>query len=251
MISIDLNCDMGESLPGKPIGNDAGIMPFISSANIACGYHGGGGEIMRDTILLAMKYGVAIGAHPSFDDIEGFGRREFELSAEEIYALVFKQIQAIKTVTEDCGGSLHHVKPHGALYNMAAKRSDYAEAIAKAIVDVDASLILYGLAGSLMISKASDMGLQTCSEVFADRRYLSDGSLTPRSISGAVIEDKAEAVQQVLTMVKDAKVQSISGDWVNIKAETICIHGDHAGADVFAKALSEQLYAEGITIKSC
>lgn len=248
---IDLNCDMGESLPDKLIGNDAGIMPFISSANIACGYHGGGGAIMRNTVLLAMKHGVAIGAHPSFDDTEGFGRREVELSSSEIYVLVFKQVQAIKTVTENCGGVLHHVKPHGALYNMAAKRVDYATAIAKAVLDVDASLILYGLAGSCMISIASDMGLQTCNEVFADRRYLPDGSLTPRSMPGAVITDKAVSVQQVLSMVKEGKVQSISGEWVNIKAETICIHGDHVGADVFAKTLSETLIAEGITIKSC
>lgn len=251
MQHIDLNCDMGESLPGKRIGNDVGIMPFISSANIACGYHGGGGDIMRDTVMLAIKHGVAIGAHPSFDDIEGFGRRDFELSSSEIYTLVFKQVQAIKVVAEDCGGVLHHVKPHGALYNMAAKRRDYAVAIAKAIVDLDASLILYGLAGSLMISIASDMGLQTCNEVFADRRYLSDGSLTPRSMLGAVIEDKAVSIQQVLTMVKEGKVESITGEWVNIKAESICIHGDHAGADVFAKTLSESLIAEGITIKSC
>lgn len=249
-MTIDLNCDMGESLPGKPIGDDAGIMPYISSANIACGYHGGGGEIMKQTMLLAHQQGVAVGAHPSFDDLEGFGRREMELNYDEVYTLVHTQVMEMYRVSQSLDITLHHVKPHGALYNMAAKRNEYATAIVDAIKSVDASLILYGLAGSLMIKAAEAKGLATCNEVFADRMYLPDGSLTPRTMKGAVIENKEESIEQVLSLLQKGRVQSITGEWMKIKAETICIHGDHAGAASFAKALREKLTAEGFTIKS-
>lgn len=251
MFSVDLNCDMGESLPGKPIGDDEGIMPFISSANIACGFHGGGSEIMKKTILLARQYGVAVGAHPSFDDIEGFGRRDIELRSEDIYALISVQVHSIRSMAETCGVRLHHVKPHGALYNMAAKRLEYARAIAAAISDIDHELLVYGLAGSALIRAADEEGLRSCSEVFADRTYISDGSLSPRSMTGAVIENQDESVDQVLNMLKRGEVQSITGEWIKIKADTICLHGDHAGAALFAKALRKAIEAEGIMIQSC
>ncbi|MEY3435823.1 MAG: hypothetical protein RL335_279 [Bacteroidota bacterium] len=250
MNRIDLNCDMGESWPDKIVGDDPAVMPYISSANIACGYHGGGGSIMKETILLAHKYQVAIGAHPSFNDREGFGRREYELNYNEIYDLVYKQVCLINAVMHSLDLTLHHVKPHGALYNMAAKRNDYAEAIVDAVKTIDERLILYGLAGSELIQVAAKRGLKTCSEVFADRRYLDDGSLTPRSMNGAVIEDIEESIQQVLSMIQKGRVRSITGEWVPIKAETICIHGDHKGAAEFARTLKEILSAEGYTIQS-
>ena len=251
MKSIDLNCDMGESFGTNIIGNDEGIMPYLSSANIACGFHGGNPSVMHHTVKLAMKYGVAIGAHPSFPDLEGFGRREMSMTATEIYELIIYQVSALSGIAKVSGGKLHHVKPHGALYNMAARDMAMAMAIADAIADIDASLILYGLSGSELIRAGKLRGLTTCSEVFADRHYQDDGSLTPRTKLHALITSTNIAVTQVLKMVKENIVISDQGNPVPIEAETICIHGDGVHAIHFAKEIREALESGGIIIKAC
>lgn len=213
---MTLNCDLGEG-----IGNDAALMPYIDEANIACGFHAGDAFTMRETVAFCIRHGVKMGAHPSYLDRENFGRKEIELSPEEIYLLVKKQIETLNQIVKTAGGTLNHVKPHGALYNTSAKNPDVAKAIAKAVKDVSGDLILFGLKGSLSIEVAQAMGLQTAEEAFADRRYESDGSLTPRSQPGAYFTD----VQDVLDQVE------------KIKADTWCIHGDGPHALEFAKAL--------------
>ena len=245
MFSIDVNCDMGEGA-----GNDEQLMPFTSSASIACGYHAGDEQTMHQTVDLCLKYNVAIGAHPSFADKENFGRSEMNLSPEEVYELVTIQVDSLSKIVKAKGAMLHHVKPHGALYNMAAKDLSLAGVIAKAVKDIDPSLILYGLAGSYSITQAIKTGLKTGSEVFADRTYRDDGSLTPRKEPGAMIDDRNKAVAQVLQMIKDKTVNGLSGKKISILAETICIHGDGQHAVEFAKAIHHQLNEEGIGIKA-
>jgi UPF0271 protein len=245
MPTIDINCDMGEG-----IGNDDAIMPFISSANIACGYHAGDEDTMRKTVELAIKNNVAIGAHPSFFDRKNFGRTEMNLAGDEIYDLVLLQLRTIDKIINEKNAKLHHVKPHGALYNMSARNSRIAQAIAQAVKDFDENLILFGLSGSISISVAEGMSLKTGSEVFADRTYQDDASLTPRSESNALIEDEEQMLRQALQMVKDKSVMSVAGKKIPIVADTICIHGDGKHAIRFAKAINEQLALKGIEIKS-
>jgi UPF0271 protein len=215
---MQINCDLGEG-----IGNDAALMPYIDEANIACGFHAGDAFTMRETVALCKRHGVKIGAHPSYLDRENFGRKEIELSPEEIYLLVKKQIETLNQIVKTAGGKLNHVKPHGALYNTSAKNEVVAKAIAKAVKDVNGDLILFGLKGSLSIEVAQAMGLKTAEEAFADRRYESDGSLTPRSQPGACFTSVKEVIDQVK----------------KIKADTWCIHGDGPHAVDFAKALNE------------
>jgi len=245
MFSIDINCDMGEG-----IGNDERIMPFISSASIACGYHAGDKHTMEQTVDLCIKHNVAIGAHPSFKDKENFGRIEMNLSVEETYAIVSKQVNDLLTIVKEKNTTLHHVKPHGALYNMSAKDSLLAASIAKAVKDSDGSLILYGLAGSYSLTEAKKIGLKTASEVFADRTYQDDGSLTPRKQANALIEDTRKSIGQVLQMIKGKNVIALSGKNVFINAETICIHGDGKHAVEFAKTIYDKLKQERIVIKA-
>jgi UPF0271 protein len=214
---MKVNCDLGEG-----IGNDAALMPYIDEANIACGFHAGDAFTMRETVALCIRHGVKMGAHPSYLDRENFGRKEIELSPEEIYLLVKKQIEILNQIVKTAGGTLNHVKPHGALYNTSAKNAEVARAIAKAVKDVNGDLILFGLKGSLSIEVAQTMGLKTAEEAFADRRYESDGSLTPRSRPGACFTE----IQDVLDQVE------------KIKADTWCIHGDGPQAIEFAKALN-------------
>jgi UPF0271 protein len=244
MNSIDLNCDMGEGLD-----NDALLMPFISSANIACGYHAGDENIMQRTIDLCLQHNVAIGAHPGFADKANFGRTEIQLSFDEAYQLVADQINILQKIANNKGTKLHHIKPHGALYNMAAKDAALAHAIAKAISDIDPQLIFFGLSGSHLISEAEKLGLQTASEVFADRTYLDDGSLTPRSHPNAMIENEEASVQQVLQMIKEKMVTSINHKKIPIKVETICLHGDGKDALQFAKTIYNVLQQNHIQIK--
>ncbi|RBL91707.1 5-oxoprolinase subunit PxpA [Chitinophaga flava] len=241
---IDLNCDMGEGLD-----NDAAIMPFISSANIACGYHAGNADTMKKTVLLATEHKVAIGAHPGFADRENFGRREQQLTDAALYDLVCTQIHALQMICRAHGVPLHHVKPHGALYNMAARIPAMAQIIAKAVKDVDNRLCLFGLSNSLLISAAAAAGLKTASEVFADRTYQDDGSLTARSQPGAMIENETLAVKQVLQMVTRQEVTAQSGKIVPLKAETICIHGDGAHALEYARAIHTALLHHHLTIQ--
>jgi 5-oxoprolinase (ATP-hydrolysing) subunit A len=243
--AIDINCDMGEG-----VGNDEVIMPFISSANIACGYHAGNETIMKRTIELAQKNNVAIGAHPSFFDRENFGRTEMNLAAAEIYDIIILQLRLIKKIAEHQHAKLHHVKPHGALYNMSAKDPVIANAIANAVKDFDEDLILFGLSGSHSIKEAGLLKLKTASEVFADRTYQDDGTLTPRSQTNALIEDSAKSVIQALQMIKEGTVTSVNGNKISITADTICIHGDGKNAIEFAKAIHEALRKEGIKLKA-
>lgn len=226
---------------GEGIGNDAAIMPFISSANIACGFHAGNGDSIRRTIDLALQHQVHIGAHPSFRDKENFGRSEMQLPLDKIYAIVIEQLIKMDLIAKEKGAVLHHVKPHGALYNMAAKNEKMAQTIAQAVKDFNEGLILYGLSGSYLVSEAKAIGLKTASEVFADRTYQDDGSLTPRSHNNALIEDEGKSVQQVLQMVCEQTITTVSGKIIPIIAETICIHGDGKYALQFAKRLNHDL----------
>lgn len=244
-LSIDLNCDMAEG-----IGNEAELMPWISSANIACGYHAGDEELMRRTIDLCMKHHVAIGAHPSFPDRENFGRTNMNLPAEQVYQIVSEQLQIIGKIVKHFGTRLHHVKPHGALYNMAAKDGSLSNAIARAVKDFDDRLIFYGLSQSVMIEEAKKLSLKTANEVFADRTYQPDGSLTPRTQPNALVTDEDQALKQAIRFVKENKIFTASGQEISLQADTICLHGDGAHALTFAKSIHQQLIKENINIKS-
>ncbi len=244
--SVDLNCDMGEGMPG-----DALIIPFISSANIACGFHAGNETTMQQTIELAMQYNVAIGAHPSFPDKENFGRTNMYLPPEEVCAIVKEQVEALAEIAAKNNCKLHHVKPHGALYNMAAKDEMLAGAVCKAIIDTDRSLLLYAQSGSKLISVAQSMNIKICNEVFADRTYQPDGNLTPRSQPNALLSTEAAVSAQVLQMVTEKKVTAIDGKMIPVTADTICIHGDGERAPEFAKIINGILVSNHIPIKSC
>jgi 5-oxoprolinase (ATP-hydrolysing) subunit A len=244
-MTIDLNCDMGEG-----VGNDEQLMPYISSANIACGFHAGSHSTMTDTVLLAKRHGVAIGAHPSFPDRENFGRTNMTSSHRSVYELVAYQVNALKAIAQTHGSKLHHVKPHGALYNMAAIDHDMAEAIVSAINDLDKTLVLYGLAGSEMIKSARSKGLNCFEEAFADRSYQSNGTLTPRTDPKALIETEQEAVAQALQLIKSNQVRAINESLIAVHADSICIHGDGKQAIQFVKALNKGLTEEGIQISA-
>lgn len=243
--TIDLNCDMGEGMA-----NDEAIMPYISSANIACGYHAGNADIIWETIELAQKHDVSIGAHPSFLDKENFGRKEIDLSPDEIYKLVTRQLILFDEIASDLAVQIQHVKPHGALYNMSAKNISIATAIANAVKDYNTHFVLYGLSGSYSIREAKAIGLTTASEVFADRTYQDDGSLTSRSQSNALIEDVDKVIQQVLQLAKKGTVTTVSEKIIPIVGETICLHGDGKHAIEFAKQIHEALKKEGIKIQT-
>jgi len=245
MATIDLNCDMGEGMPF-----DEQIFPYISSANIACGYHAGGEDIMRRTVELALQHNVSIGAHPGFADKENFGRKEIYMADENYYNIIIEQLTALKKITDAYNTIIHHVKPHGALYTMAAKNKTLATIIAYAIKDFDDTLILYGLSGSYLISEAKALNLQTFSEVFADRTYQDDATLTPRAQLNALIEDENISVQQVLQMIQHGTVISVNNKTIPIIAETICIHGDNEFAAAFAKNIYHTLKQNKIEIKA-
>ena len=227
---------------GEGIGNEALLMPFINSANISCGYHAGDEDNMKQVIELCLKHYVNIGAHPSFPDRENFGRTEMQLPSSAIYQLVTDQLTLINKIALRCGGKLLHVKPHGALYNMAAKDAVLAKTIAQAVKDFDDSLIYYGLSGSVMIHEANRLGLQTANEVFADRTYQADGTLTPRYLPNALLNNVDEVVKQVIIFIKENKVVTVTGEEIIVKADTICIHGDGQHAVEFAKDIYYQLH---------
>ncbi len=248
MLRLDINCDMGESFGIYELGHDQQLLAEVTSANIACGFHGGDPSVMRKSVQLAMQHGVAIGAHPGFADLTGFGRRQMQLSPDEVYDLITYQIGALQAFVQQEGGTLHHVKPHGALYNMAAASAPLAEAIAGAVAGLDKSLILYGLSGSELIRAGREAGLSVASEIFADRTYQADGTLTPRTHERAMIQDASEAAQQVLHMIRTHTVQAIDGTIVAIEADTVCIHGDGTQAVAFARELRACLLAEGIVL---
>ncbi|WP_160680091.1 5-oxoprolinase subunit PxpA [Clostridium sp. C8-1-8] len=250
MYNIDINCDMGESFGAYKLGDDKEIIKYISSANIACGFHAGDPSIMRKTVRMAIDNNVAIGAHTGFQDLSGFGRRNINITSEEAYDLMVYQIGALYGFVKAEGVRMNHVKPHGALYNMAAKDSALAEAIARAIYDVDPELILFGLSGSEMIKAGKSIGIKTASEVFADRTYQKDGSLTPRSNSKALISSDKDAIKQVIKMITEGKVTSLQGEEISIEAHTVCIHGDGEKALIFAKEINETLAMSGVQVKS-
>ncbi|WP_105635864.1 5-oxoprolinase subunit PxpA [Cronobacter dublinensis] len=244
-MKIDLNADLGEGC-----GNDALLMPLISSANIACGFHAGDAQTMRESVRLALAHGVAIGAHPGFADRENFGRTAMQLPPEAIYAETLYQVGALAAIARAEGGRLTHVKPHGMLYNQAAKDAALADAIARAVKDFDAALLLVGLAGSELIRAGARHQLVTREEVFADRGYLADGSLVPRSEPGALIEDDDEAVSRTLSMVLEGRVRSREGAWAAVNAQTVCLHGDGAHALAFARRLRDAFDARQIPISA-
>ena len=248
--AVDLNCDLGEGLSLYRLGDDAALLDIVTSANIACGFHAGDPAIMARTVRLAAERGVAIGAHPGLPDLQGFGRRDMAITADEAYQIVLYQIGALSGFAHAIGARLHHVKPHGALYNMAAADPGLARAIARAVRDFDPALHLVGLAGSELMRKAESAGLRAVSEVFADRAYRSDGSLVSRATPGAVIHDVGAVVARALQMVRSGTVESIDGITLPIVAHTICVHGDTPGAVALAQALRDALTAEGIELRA-
>ncbi|CDQ38971.1 MULTISPECIES: LamB/YcsF family protein [Virgibacillus] len=249
MTTIDINCDMGESYGAFMVGEDETIMNYISSANIACGMHAGDPHVMERTVRLAKKNRVGIGAHPGFPDIAGFGRRMMEFTEEEIYQLIIYQIGGLQAFCSVHDVTLKHVKPHGALYNLAARDEKVADAIARAVYDLDSNLILIGLANSALLSAGIAAGINVASEVFADRTFTAEGFLTPRNVKGAFIYDVKDAAEQMKRIVVDQKVKAIDGTIIDLKADTICIHGDGKHAVAFAEALQTTLSNNGITIK--
>lgn len=246
---VDINCDMGESFGAYRIGADDEVFPFITSANIACGYHGGDPAVMRTTIAKAAKHGVAIGAHPGFQDLIGFGRRNMDVTPDEAYDLVVYQVGALLGFARAARVAMQHVKAHGALYNTAAASAPLAGAIARAVHDVDPSLILFGLPGSHLISEGERAGLRTACEVFADRNYMPDGSLVSRRRDDAYVHDAGEAVQRAIRMAREGKVRAVDGNDIAIRVDTICIHGDGAHPAEFAQRLRTGFEAEGIAIR--
>lgn len=226
---------------GEGIGNDEAIMPFITSANISCGFHAGNGDTIRHTMLLAVRHNVLVGAHPSFRDKENFGRKEMHLGHDKLYAIVLEQLIKLDLIAKEKGAKLHHVKPHGALYNMAVRDREIATTIVLAVKDFNEDLVFYGLSNSLLISEAKELGLKTANEVFADRTYQDNGTLTPRSQPNALIEDEEQCIRQVLEIVKQGTVTTTSGKIIPIIADTVCIHGDGKHAVSFAKKIHEAL----------
>ncbi len=249
-LSIDLNCDMGESFGAWKMGQDDDILPHVSSANIACGFHAGDPGVMRKTVAAAIRHGVALGAHPGLPDLAGFGRRSMDISPGDAYDMVVVQVGALAGVAASQGARLHHVKAHGALYNMAAKSPELARAIAQAVYDVDRTLVFYALAGSVQASIAREIGLLVAQEVFADRTYQSDGSLTPRKHPDAMITDPDMAIRQVLRMIKEGKVATLQGADADVQPDTLCIHGDQPGAVIFAQAIRRALAERNIKVRN-
>ncbi|MCH5362043.1 5-oxoprolinase subunit PxpA [Escherichia fergusonii] len=244
-MKIDLNADLGEGCA-----SDAELLTLVSSANIACGFHAGDAQTMQASVREAVKNSVAIGAHPGFPDRENFGRTAMQLPPETVYAQTLYQIGALAAITHAEGGVMRHVKPHGMLYNQAAKDPQLADAIAKAVHACDPALILVGLAGSELIRAGKHYGLTTRQEVFADRGYQADGSLVPRSQPGALIEDEEQSLAQTLEMVQNGRVKSITGEWTPVEAHTVCLHGDGEHALAFARRLRAAFLERGIAVQA-
>lgn len=250
MTSIDINADVGEGESTSLAKAEKELMKYVSSINIACGFHAGSPVLMMETVICALKNQVAIGAHPGYPDREGFGRHSMAVSNEELFALVIYQVGALKAMVEARGGTLHHVKPHGALYNDLAKNFQKALVVAEAIKKVDKKLIFVGLANSDMIAAGKKAGLTTMEEIFADRGYNEHGSLLPRTQPGAVFNNAPQGVLQVKTLVNDGYLTSVKGTKLFLNAETICVHGDNSKALEFVRLIHETLTNKGIKIKA-
>ncbi|WP_246796202.1 5-oxoprolinase subunit PxpA [Burkholderia perseverans] len=242
-MEIDLNADLGEGC-----GADEALLGLVTSANIACGWHAGGAQAMRDCVRWAVSRNVSIGAHPSFHDPENFGRKEMDLPAGEIYAGVLYQLGALSAIAQAEGGRIAHVKPHGALYNQAARDARIADAVVAAVHDFDPSVAVFGLAGSGFVAAARRAGLAAVEEVFADRGYRADGSLVPRGEPGALVDDEAAMLARTLEMVRDRRVRAVTGEWVALNAQTVCLHGDGPHALAFARRLRDALEQAGVTL---
>lgn len=247
-MKIDLNCDLGESFGAYKLGLDDQVLPYISSANVACGFHASDPVVMDKTVALAKDAGVAVGAHPGYPDLQGFGRRNMTIPPREVKAMVMYQIGALQAFCTAHGLKLQHVKPHGALYNMAGKDEALAMAVCEAIQAVDDSLILLGLSGSKMLEAADKIGLRSAREVFADRAYEEDGSLVARTKPGAMITDEDEAVARVIRMIREGKVTAVTGKDIPIRADSVCVHGDSPKALAFVQKIRAALTAEQIQI---
>lgn len=248
MRSIDLNCDMGESFGAYSLGADADVMASISSANVACGFHGGDPGVMRRTVRMARTAAVSIGAHPGLPDLSGFGRREMQVSAADVETMVLYQIGALAAIARSEGARLRHVKAHGALYNMAARDRSLADAIARAVHSFDPSLILFGLPNSELLRAGEAAGLRVAAEGFADRSYEADGALTPRSRPGSIIHDPEAVVERAVRMAVEGWVPASDGTAVPMRIETICIHGDTPGADILTRLLRAGLERAGVKV---
>jgi UPF0271 protein len=247
---IDLNADVGESFGIYALGQDPELLPVITSANVACGFHAGDPGVMRATVALAREHGTAVGAHPGFPDLAGFGRRELQATAREVEDLVVYQIGALAGIAAAQNIRLQHVKPHGALYNMAARDAALADAIARATASVDHSLVLFGLPGSQSIEAGRRHGLRTACEAFADRAYRPDGTLVPRSQPGAVIDDADAVVSRAVAMARERVVVAVDGSRVPLDVDTICVHGDTPGAAALAARIRQALVAAGVDVKA-
>lgn len=248
MYQVDLNCDLGESFGAYTIGMDAEVIPYISSANVACGYHASDPVVMKKTVKMAVQNQVSVGAHPGYPDLMGFGRRNMNVSPEDAKAYVMYQIGALEAFCKAEGISMQHVKPHGAMYNMAGKDYKLARAICEGIYQVNPELILLGLSGSQMLIAAEEIGLPCAREVFADRAYEEDGSLVARTKEGAMITDEELAVSRVIRMIKEGKVEAITGKDIAIKADSVCVHGDGPKALAFVKKIRKALEEENVKI---
>jgi 5-oxoprolinase (ATP-hydrolysing) subunit A len=247
---IDLNGDVGESAKRGASNPDLSLMPHLTSANVACGFHAGDAGTMRDTVALALEHGVAVGAHPGFPDPEGFGRRELQFSPADVEDFVCYQVGVLAAIAAAQGVRLQHVKPHGALFNMAVRDAALADAIARAAKIIDPALILFGLPGSQLIEAGERAGLRTAAEGFADRAYLPDGTLVPRQQAGSVIVDSTAVIPRVIRMARDHVVEAIDGTAVTLVIDTICVHGDTSGATELARGIRRALSEQGITVTS-
>lgn len=250
MFSIDLNCDLGESFGAYKIGMDEQVVPNITSANIACGFHAGDPMVMNRTVALCKKYSVGVGAHPGFADLQGFGRRNMDISPEDAKNIVIYQVGALQGFCRANGVEFKHVKPHGALYNMAGRDICLARAICEGIRQVDEGLKILALSGSCMVDAAKDMGITAVSEVFADRAYMPDGSLVPRNHEGAMITDEEEAIARVIRMAKEGCVRAIDGSDIEIIADSVCVHGDGEKALNFVSRIHRSLEEAGVQVQS-
>jgi UPF0271 protein len=246
---VDLNGDVGEA-PSGAAGQDRALMSHLTSANVACGFHAGNPEVMRATVELAREHGVAVGAHPGFPDPEGFGRRELQFSPRDVEDFVVYQVGALAAIAAGQGVRLQHVKPHGALFNMAVRDAALADAIARAAATIDRALILFGLPGSELVAAGKRAGLRTASEGFADRAYQPDGTLVPRHRENSVLRDADAVVPRVIRMVRDRVVDSIDGIVVPLAVDTICVHGDTPGAADLAARIRTALSAAGVEVKA-
>jgi len=250
LLRVDLNCDMGESFGAFSVGSDEQLMPLVTSTNIACGFHAGDPMVMQRAVRLAREHGVKVGAHPGFRDLAGFGRRVMRLRPDEIYAETLYQIGSLRAICRVERMRIHHVKPHGALYNLACAESATAKAVSAAVADFDKSLILFALPGSYLHSEGVKAGLRVACEVFGDRGYNADGTLVARGQPGALLPDELAAEIQVMEMVLSQQVQAVDGSMVKVQADTICIHGDNVQAVSVVRRLRARLLAEGIQLRA-